>query len=909
MADDGPAPAPEEFVGGADAEEEPYQEGAEGEFDEYDGYEEGAEGDQYEEEEDDDEELDANDPILNRLQEKLTKQLLDDDLRVTEDLRVKEEELRRAQKKREDIGAELYSVQQQLAKLQMQLEGTHDSYKTVSKSREQDEIDTQQAVEVYQGERLAVLEYKGKVDVNQVECDKVNSTIRQVQAYNDAMKDEVAVTRRATYKAEEATTNLEKGKQQQDVLIDGLNRKMKEGIESLGMFEAQFAAQKKETQAASSTLFDAAREMESIKYEKKHLVQQWQSSLIGMGRRDEALAKAEEQIALTLENDQTTRAEIQGYKKQTNLVQERNESLQEITNKLDADGQNMTKTMETIAQKNAKLSAEFQLKAQALEKKDAELDVEKKSYKRLSDKVKMTQTRIQDMTNKIHALVITEDDIKSEQVTIEKGTENTVKGAEKLSYQTEDKEFQVSQFENELARVRVDALNTQAHNDSLRQTLSLLDEQLKEKTELTERYEAEIRKRNDEIEKKQAEVDRLNRKYDALTANQEDENTGPLEATIYNLGKSISGKNAENSEMQKKWITQQTELVGIMNESSKKSEHLQELHSTIAILKQKKAKQENVLATHSSEIKELEGNIKGLHNEMKKVNGMIAQSEDLQAKLTDDNFNMETDFVKKLKQLQTESIEMEASIQNTTEEKNQLLNDIVEAEKLVMLWERKIQLEKETQATLDTGVGKDVIVSMTREIHRMKLRLTALNRRQEELLKTMEGAIDKRGAIAARGRLTQLRGKDTAADLERGRKELVKKIQSVEKDVVKTEGLIKELDEQRQVASEEGDHLGAECGALRASEEELGHQMEADYWRKQCNLDVALKQQRLAKRCDAWDPSRAATEEQLSGDWAREEGKAAKVQQLVGLILERFPNLKLGIERIEGLYDGATAST
>merc|ERR1711968_385671 len=141
---------------------------------------------------------------------------------------------------------------------------------------------------------------------------------------------------------------------------------------------------------------------------------------------------------------------------------------------------------------------------------------------------------------------------------------------------------------------------------------------------------------------------------------------------------------------------------------------------------------------------------------------------------------METDFVKKLKELEMQSIESEAKIHATNEEKNQLLNDIVEAEKQVMLWERKIQLEKETQATLDAGVGQDVIHSMSKEIHRMKLRLTALTRRQEELIQTMEGAIEKRSSITNRGRLTQLRGKDTAADLNRGKSEISKKIAGVD---------------------------------------------------------------------------------------------------------------------------------
>ena len=104
---------------------------------------------------------------------------------------------------------------------------------------------------------------------------------------------------------------------------------------------------------------------------------------------------------------------------------------------------------------------------------------------------------------------------------IEQGTDNTIKAAGEVQEEVQDLEMQVTNFENELARVRVDALNTQAHNDGLRQTLSSLDTQLREKTELTDRYEGEIRKRNDEIEKKQAEVDRLNRRMAALVAGQE----------------------------------------------------------------------------------------------------------------------------------------------------------------------------------------------------------------------------------------------------------------------------------------------------------------------------------------------------------------------------------------------------
>lgn len=56
----------------------------------------------------------------------------------------------------------------------------------------------------------------------QRELDRLGSTLRQIEAYNDSMKSEIAVTRRAAYTAEEAMQKLEKEKQHQDYIIDDM---------------------------------------------------------------------------------------------------------------------------------------------------------------------------------------------------------------------------------------------------------------------------------------------------------------------------------------------------------------------------------------------------------------------------------------------------------------------------------------------------------------------------------------------------------------------------------------------------------------------------------------------------------------------------------------------------------------
>lgn len=90
--------------------------------------------------------------------------------------------------------------------------------------------------------------------------------------------------------------------------------------------------------------------------------------------------------------------------------------------------------------------------------------------------------------------------------------------------------------------------------------------------------------------------------------------------------------------------------------------------------------------------------------------------------MTNDNFNIENEFKQKLKELENESIRLENSIASLKEEKADILSEIVEAERQILLWERKIQLEKEMQDALDPNIGQSEIVAMKKEIHRMELR-------------------------------------------------------------------------------------------------------------------------------------------------------------------------------------------
>merc|ERR1719265_956739 len=240
--------------------------------------------------------LKADHPLLARVQNALSTQLAGQNERVSLQLSEKNEELRKLVKHREEIGVTLYGAQQQLAKLQLSLEQLHDKYAMVQSKRIEDDEKLRQKTMDYERKKQEVDDALKRLNKSQDELNQLDITLRQVEEYNEQMKAEIQVTRRATYKAEDHIKGIEKVKGKQDLLIDKMNENVKRMSEQKALLDAQLVAQRQETEAAITTLREASREMEAIEFEKQQLMQQWRSSLVGMQRRDEALQNVQKAL-------------------------------------------------------------------------------------------------------------------------------------------------------------------------------------------------------------------------------------------------------------------------------------------------------------------------------------------------------------------------------------------------------------------------------------------------------------------------------------------------------------------------------------------------------------------------------------------------------------------------------------
>merc|ERR1719473_1046387 len=219
----------------------------------------------------------------------------------------------------------------------------------------------------YERKKQEVDDSLKRLNKAQDELNQLDITLRQVEEYNQQMKAEIQVTRRATYKAEDHIKGIEKVKGKQDLLIDKMNENVKRMSEQKALLDAQLVAQRQETEAAVSTLKEATREMEAIEFEKQQLMQQWRSSLIGMQRRDEALQNVRKALDEQAEAELGVENEIRGLQISVRAEQEKHEQLSAQRDRNDHEMQYLQTQMANIKADRERLMEQYNMLKRSLD--------------------------------------------------------------------------------------------------------------------------------------------------------------------------------------------------------------------------------------------------------------------------------------------------------------------------------------------------------------------------------------------------------------------------------------------------------------------------------------------------------------------------------------------------------------
>lgn len=699
--------------------------------------------------------LDPSHPLMIRYQQALKKHLLTREEKLNLQLREADNELKKIREKRESLGVTLYNLQQELARHQMFLEKEHDRYGEISQDRQRLEQDLKQIRDRHAKKKEEVDQQMRQTIETQKERDLLQRKLYYLNKAKNDIRGDLSTMRRATEKVDSEVTKLEADKKVQDLFVDRLVQEVDELRERISMYEYQLRVQMEETKNLKHTLTEARLESETLELEKKQLMQNWNSCLIGIRRRDEAQSTMAEAVRLQLQRIDTMNTEMESYKRSIVKEQELNEKLTLVLNRTKYEIQNLEKMLQTNSEKSETIKQEISTYTKALEETQMMLNRVNNEKAEKQHDLNVIQREIEKENQERVKL---EDEIYQrgqEQLTAEKAADYSSKLRFKLKEATREIERNLSKVQNDIARARLEKAYLVTNIKQLEGQSKELNEEIGEKNQIITRSEQEIKRRVILIEQKQNQIDLMNKKLESLKEKAGGIELGPLELEVLNLQKSIAQTSKDIFDLEQTWLKEQNELVRLTNDKDQLEKETDAMKLKHTILMSRKLRTENTIQNMETDCTHLKRQIELLRLDLERLNKLIYKETTNRTALERNNVLAESDFVRELKQAEKDAIHMDEELVEIRKERENLLANLVEAEKQIMFWERKIQLAKEMKSAVDSETGQGEIRAMKSEIHRMQVRYEQLLRQQEKLIRDMESSVSRRDTIVTRGEFQQ----------------------------------------------------------------------------------------------------------------------------------------------------------
>ncbi|XP_055874600.1 coiled-coil domain-containing protein 40-like [Biomphalaria glabrata] len=848
--------------------------------------------------------LDPDHPLMKRFQAALKAHLDKQNEKITLELRDLSEKLRVKKKSREDLGVELYGVQQELAKYQMMLEQQHDQVASLKQERQKEEQELNDVRFLFKDTQLEINKERKNCTALQNEVENLALRLFYMTNSKENVRSDISVMKRAAEKVETEVARAELLKQKQDLYVDRLVEGVERLKEEIAMYDAQISAQTEETKAAKESLMEAYMDIESVEFEKKDLFQKWNSSLIGMKRRDEAHSamlsalNQQEQLILTLQTD------LEGYKKTILKEQEQNEKLTHILNKTEREIESAKKQMTQIQTKHEALMNEFNTYSRMLYETEQALGraVADKQL-RIAEVLSLRKQIEQEHQSKNKL----EDEILERmraQLTLAKASHYSKQLIKKTRDVTKRLESETIDVENNIAQCTLDIVNVRGRTERLRKVLDVLENQIAEQNAIITKSEQEMLKRNAVIERKQNQVDSMNKRLTQMIAAAGGVELGPLEIQVNSLHKSIEAKNQEVLDLQQLWLRQQSELVRLCQKKDKELVELVALRRQLTILSQKKVRTEAEIEQQHREMCEIERSVRNMRNDIIKLNDLLHKEKCAGEELEQGNILMENAFIAGLQDAELESIQLQAKLDEIKDEKERLLNSLVEAERQIMLWEKKTQLARETRDAVNSEIGQGEMQAMRSEIHRMQVRHSQLMKQQEKMIQDMEKAVSRRDTIVTRGE-AQSKLKDrivTKGTFERQMGEMRKKIKQTIQEANGCDTEMKELREHQQTISEQLEQKQVNCQQLQGALDTMDGDIERALEVKQRNMSELLSRQQKSKYYQQLKDNKytmmCRSESALEMESQKQEDRLQSLTSIVHRLNSEFPYAQPALRKV-----------
>ncbi|KAL0226937.1 hypothetical protein P9112_014261 [Eukaryota sp. TZLM1-RC] len=662
-------------------------------------------------------------------------------------LRERQNELSVTKTEKDDLAVQIYSRQRELGLTQSKLDDVASQIEELQQKRTEHEVLRDTAKKSLDQTTTEAQNITSSIRKLQNELDRINDSLRLASQYQDAEVDHIELMRRAAHKGEEEISEMEVVKKAQDMRLVQHQQKIQTQEETLAIVQGQIEGQKSEVEVARSILRDATNQIEQIEADKRHVLTQWKASVIGMSKRDKILSETRSEIDEEGQKLTSCQSELSSINKLISSSTDQAEKLSFELKKKHAELRSLETKLNKFKEEENKIAFQFKKVQEQLNQIEDQKGAEAKISQDLEREKSLLVKRKSQIDEGIVKTRQKINDAINETITLDRTRNHVMDDVKEVQKRIEQVENELISQENEKYRMYLDVQTVESNLHQLKTTRDEGLSQLKSLENVVHELEVAIRKRHDDIAKKQNKLQLLNHKFESLTSHVVDENLGENEAKIANLEREIRKMEEICLSLESAWLRKQTELVDLQNKEDFTRDSVKKLSAKALILTQRQVRLETHVSGLKKSINQLSRGVDSIHHRMERINHFSARLEKNRTELENEIFNTETEFTVKLGEYEAECLKIDKGIEEIKNARETLLTDIPEAEQQIQLFERMIQLQREMEATLDPAADEGVVKSMEQEIQRMKLRLKELKKRQAEATDVMVKSIQKRKFI------------------------------------------------------------------------------------------------------------------------------------------------------------------
>ena len=555
----------------------------------------------------------------------------------------------------------------------------------------------------------------------------------------------IKITKNATNKTEENIIKQEKKKKEQDFFIDVLEMRLKNLTEKKLIYNAQIKSQENETKEAKLNLSEADEEIKKIMEKKKQLIKDLDNAIYNLSLKDNAKVIVIQNIEKQEDERIKINSEINGYKNLIRNENIKNNELEDNLRQLKKKLLFMENNMKEMEENKDKILEKRVFVDNSIKKVKNEIDNLLKIQNSLDNELEIINKNKVKLFNEAKKL-------QEENLIFLSDKEKNIKQGNNLSKQNQNINKEIFDLlvekeskSNEIIRIQIDKLNIESENMKLKNKIDLINDEMNKLEDDYNKKDSKIKNTQKNIEKKETEMEHLNKIYSELMKNRKNDNEGEFEIAINKLQKKIKNLRKEIRIKESDWLMKKQNLIKKENILNDLTEELIDKRSKKLTLDRKKMKLNEKYNIHEKEIKEIEYSIKQLRdNEMNKFTKLYEKNININENLEKQIFDINIKFKEKLTNLENESVKLEMEIEVMNEEKVDLLSQIIEAERQISLWEKKIELQDQLQKIIKPENGKKEIDEMKNYINKQKLIYNKLVNEQENIIKNMEKNIQRR---------------------------------------------------------------------------------------------------------------------------------------------------------------------